>query len=296
MKFIATSDWHVRASSPKYRVDEYSESILNKIGFIVRTANKNNCPILVAGDIFHNIRVGTRIINKLTRVLKKCKNPIYAVPGQHDLEHHAEDLTPTPFLSLIHSDVITHLGTNSINNVYGLGWGEEPPKDGNICTDDNSILVLHYCTTPGDPAFFLEDNALSAEDILKSFPEFKIIITGDYHTPHVFEKNGRLLINPGCIGRSNKDQKNFQPVIYLVDTEAVTAKEIKVPVRPSEEVFKIPENEDALDKSFSDHIEQILKSSTNEEEKPDFITTVRRIMKKGKYTKRQMEIAEQFYN
>lgn len=293
MKFIATSDWHVRGTTPKHRIDEYGDSILNKIGWIVRKANKLNVPILVAGDIFHNIRVGLRSINRLIIILKKCKHGVFCVPGQHDKEHHANDMIPTPYFTLIKCEAITDLGKVPVNNIYGIGWGDDPIIE---TAPNNSIVVTHFCTTPENPPFFLEDNALSAEDVLNSFSDFKIVITGDYHIPHVLKKDGRLLVNPGCIGRSSKDQVDFQPVVYLVDTEKVTAQEIKIPIRPSEEVFKIPENEDELDKEFSKHIQEIIDSSKNTEEKPDFITTVRRIMTKGNYTDRQKEIAEKFYN
>jgi DNA repair exonuclease SbcCD nuclease subunit len=294
MLYIVTSDWHVRGSNPKYRVDDYSESILNKIGWIVRMSNKYNADIILSGDIFNSIKVGTRIINRLIRILKKCKNKIYSILGQHDEEFHSNDLTATPYLTLMEAGVITNLGKNPINNIYGIGWGEDVPDE--IKTDEHSVLSIHHLVTHGDPAFFLEDDGISAEDMLDSFPEFKFIVTGDYHTPHVTEKDGRILINSGCIGRSNKDQYDFKPRVYLLDTEQAEVEELYIPVRAAEDVFSIPEKDKVLDDKFAQHIQEIIKSSENKDERPDFITTVRRIMKAGKYTPRQVEIGEKFYS
>jgi DNA repair protein SbcD/Mre11 len=296
MKYILTSDWHVRASNPKYRVDEYSESLFNKIAWIVRLSNKMNIPIIVPGDLFENIRVGIRTINRLIRILKKCKNKIYCVPGQHDKEFHGVDLLPTPYLNLMESGAIVNLGNVKIDNLYGIGWAEKSSEKYEV--DDDTVIVMHYCTTPGDPAFFLEENALSSDDVLRSFSEFRNIVTGDYHTPHVKISNikGQILVNPGCIGRSKKDQINFKPRVYILDTKSRSVSKIYIPIRPSEDVFNIPENVDVIDKEFSEHIEKIIESSKNEENKPSFISTVRNILKVGNFTDRQKEIAEKFYS
>lgn len=294
MIYILASDLHVRSSNPRYRIDKYLDSTLNKIDWIVELSNKYGYPIIISGDIFHSIRVGTRTVNRLTAILKKCKNKIYAIVGQHDLEFHSEDLEPTPYLTLMNSEVLINLGKDPIDNIYGIGWSMDILD--NPETDDHSILVAHYCVTPKDPAFFLEENAMSAEDMLNTFPEFNFIVTGDYHTPHVSKIGDRILVNPGCISRANKDLVDFKPRVYILDTEKISVQIAKIPIKPASEVFKIPENSAELDEEFSKHIENIIKSSSNEDEKPKFINTVRMIMKDDSFTKRQRDIAEFFYS
>lgn len=293
MEYIVSADWHVRGTPPDNRIDDYAESILNKVGWIVRLSNKRGAPIIISGDIFHSIKVGTRIVNRLIRILKKCKNKIYSIPGQHDEEYHSTDLTASPYLTLMEAGVIINLGKEPIDNIYGIGWGEDTIEK--VPTNSKSILSIHHLVTKGDPAFFLEDDGVSTEDMMNAFPEFKFIVTGDYHTPHVTIKNGRVLINPGCIGRSNKDQKDFEPRVYILNTDKVSVKAIKIPVRPAVEVFKSTDMSSVIDEEFSKHIQEIIKLSVNTDERPDFISTVRKIMKLGKYTPRQMEIAEKFY-
>lgn len=288
---ILSADWHIRASSPQYRVDDYSKTILGKVQFIVDTANKHDADVIVAGDIFHNIKVGIRTINKLIQILRKLKGDCYTVPGQHDLEGHNDTLDPTPYYNLMEAGVICNLSSSPVNNIYGVGWEQELET---VKTDDESILVIHHCITPEKPPFFLEDSAMSAQEILDSCPEFKYIVSGDYHVPFVAEDNGRYVVNCGSIGRSNKDQINYQPVIHLLDLDKESVTTIKIPIMPGEEIFHVPKDI-SIDSQFSDHIQEIL-DATSKEEKPDFITTVHVIMRDESFTDVQRELADRYYN
>ena len=105
-RYILAADLHIRSSKPQFRIDKFEATVLRKVAFIVYCANKSKADILFAGDIFHNILVKTRLINKVIRILKKCKGKIYAIPGQHDMENHSDDLLPSPFLTLAEAGVI----------------------------------------------------------------------------------------------------------------------------------------------------------------------------------------------
>ena len=292
-RFLLTSDWHCRKTNPQYRVDDYCESILKKIKWLVAQANKYKVPMIVAGDLFHNVKVPIKVVNRLIRILKKCDRDIYATAGQHDQEFHSEDLISSPFQTLVEAEVIIPLGATSTKNIWGINWNQDLPE--NMGTDNDSILVMHYTVTNGDPAFFLQDSGMSSDDVLDSFPEFRYIVCGDYHTPHIKKRDGRILINCGCIGRSNKDQYNFQPQAYLLDTGLEALKVLKIPIDPPENVFKIPEDMKVMKDDVSIKIENIIKSMTSETERPNFITTVRVIMQGEKCSNRQKEIAEKFY-
>jgi DNA repair exonuclease SbcCD nuclease subunit len=295
-KYISTSDWHLRSSSPQYRIDDYEETLLRKIRWIVRTANKYNASILIAGDIADNIKVSTfptRLINRLTVILKLCRLGIYAIPGQHDLEYHNnEDLISTPFFNLVQSKSIISLSSTPINNIYGIPWNMDLPE--NVPTNEHSILVMHYTVTDGDPAFFLQETGMSSSDLLSNFPEFKFIVCGDYHSPHVTTIDGRTVINCGSIARSSKDQYDFEPRIYLLDTDKSEVTPLFIPIEPPEDVFNIPKNDKDENDIFISQIDEIVKSLSNNGERPDFKTTVRLIMKGKECSKQQLDIAEKF--
>jgi exonuclease SbcD len=290
-RYILSADWHIRGSRPQYRIDDYCETLLGKIEFIVDTANKHDADIIVAGDIFNNIKVGIRVINRVIQILRKLKGTCYTVPGQHDLEGHNDTLDPTPYYNLIEAGVICNLTSNPINNIYGVGWEGKLDTEVNFASDP--ILVIHHCITPEEPPFFLKDSAMSAQELFDSCPEFRFIVSGDYHVPFVAELDGRYIINCGCISRSNKDQVNFEPRVYLLDSDSREINPIYIPIRPWEEVFSIPK-ESALDTQFSENITNILKL-TESDEKPDFITTVRHIMSDEQFTSRQRKLADKYY-
>ena len=47
----------------------------------------------------------------------------------------------------------------------------------------------------------------------------KYIFTGDYHHNFHYEKNGRHIVNPGCLLRQAVDLKDYQPGFYFIDTD-----------------------------------------------------------------------------
>ena len=292
-KYILSSDWHVRSSRPQFRIDNFTEALFRKVNFIIKCANKHNAHIIIAGDIFDNIKVGTRTINRLIRVLKKCKNKIYAVPGQHDMENHGDDLLPSPYLTLVEAGVIIDVSGVVIDNVYGIKW-EGDLSFSERMINEKSVLIIHHTVTPKEPPFFLSD-AIEAKEVLNMFPHFKYIVCGDYHSPHVTKQEKRTLVNCGCLARSNKDQIDYEPKIWFLNTDTGKFGSMKIPIEPGEEVFRIPKDTKADQENLSEHIQNIIEL-TKAEGKPEFITTVKMIMKDESFTDKQRELALKYYD
>ena len=53
---IITADLHLRDTIPVCRVDNYLEAQNKKLAFIKDSVLKNNCPLIVAGDVFHKAK------------------------------------------------------------------------------------------------------------------------------------------------------------------------------------------------------------------------------------------------
>ncbi len=294
MKGIAVADIHTRASNPQFRIDSYPIAILNKVKFIVKTANKYRATIFIAGDIFHNLKVSYKYTNQLIRILRKAKYGIYTVPGQHDQEHHEQDMTPTPYQNLIEAGVITDVNGKCINGICGIGWEGVSPTISNDVA--HSILIMHYCVTDGTPPFFLKKSAKSSTEIIKQYSKYSHIICGDYHVPHIKRIGDQLCINCGAIGRSNKDQYNHKPRIVLFDTDRPGKyKIIYVPIEPPEKVFNIPVDME-VDDTFSDQIKELAEELSNKSKRPSFTNTVKILMNKSNAPSRQINIAQKFIN
>ena len=70
----------------------------------------------------------------------------------------------------------------------------------------------------------------SARAILKKYPEYDLILTGDNHRPFTEEYEGRLLVNPGSLMRQSADQQDHRPRVYLYDAETNTAWPEYIPI------------------------------------------------------------------
>ena len=292
---LAVADLHIRSTNPQYRIDDYPIAILKKVSFIISTANRYKASIFIAGDIFDNVRVGYKYTNKLIKILRKAKYGIYTIPGQHDQEHHEQDMEATPYQTLIESGVIHDVNNIRIDGIFGIGWESSRPED----ETSGDVLIMHYCVTPNEPPFFLKDSASSAFELSNRFSNWKTIICGDYHIPHIFvnkmgNKCNNLLINCGSIGRSNKDQWNHKPRVVLFDTKRPGIyKNIFIPVESSEKVFNIPDDI-PINEEFSAQIKELAGELLSKNDRPTFGNTVKFIMQKSMASKRKIDIARKF--
>lgn len=229
-KFLACGDLHARRNSPHYRMDDYWQAFRDKLEWILGTANSFNARILIAGDLFDSSRVPLHVVNTVTFILQLADHVPYVVPGQHDLLYHT-DLHDTPLFNL-HMNGVVEIISGHHEGVTGVGFGQEIPEG------ENEFLLIHKSITPKEPPFFLQD-AVSATGFMKAYPNYKYIISGDYHPWHYTKMDGRHLINCGCLMRNKKDMREHKPVVWLIDTEKDEVATIEVPHSPFDEVFDV---------------------------------------------------------
>jgi len=72
--------------------------------------------------------------------------------------------------------------------------------------------------------------APEGHQLLKKFPEYDLILTGDNHQTFVAEYEGRKLVNPGSMMRMRTDQENHEPCVFLWDSNANEVEKILLPV------------------------------------------------------------------
>jgi len=211
MRLILTADWHLRSDVPICRKETEIEwyglqsSILQ---FIANMANKREAKLCIVGDIFHRAKSENKIVNMFL-YSAFAKEGIYAIAGNHDLpEHSWNNMTDSSFGSLLLSErikLLEEIGTANNFNQPFRGKGD--------------ILFTHQLILD-DPAKLSKiKGAKTPQQMLDEFPAAKLICTGDGHGTIVYEKKGRLLINPGSITRQTSDQKDFKPCIFYIDTD-----------------------------------------------------------------------------
>lgn len=246
-KILACGDLHVTESTPGMRTEDdfFYEVVVPKLEWIVETANNNYAQIACAGDIFDKSSTRYELANIVSAILRKADYPVIAVPGQHDMNYHSEKMIDTPYFMLQESEAIVDI--NGVDQRFfgdlsfeGAGFGVIPSGK------ESDVLITHFCIAEKDPPWFLT-GAMSALSYLKAYPMYKLIISGDYHVPHVTKYKGRLLVNCGPLFRKEKTQIDFKPVVHLIDTADNSCKSIEVPIRPGNEVFDL----DKIEKSKS---------------------------------------------
>lgn len=269
MLLMCLSDMHLRASNPENRIDDFPGVQFEKVNWILEYAEQNKIEyILDAGDIFHTANQPYSLVQLyirlfLTARIKGIKH--LAVPGQHDMRFHSQDLTNTPFAVLEAAGVIDRLGSDPYFlsediHVYGAGFEEEIPKVED--TDAYNILVTHRLVVH-EKLWTGQEGEEKANILLLKNPDYDLIVSGDNHQTLWSECDGGILINSGSLMRSKTDQVDHKPCFFLVDTDSHTYNQIYIPVRESSRVFNLDkvEQKKSESKELDAFIEDLKKSS-----------------------------------
>lgn len=209
---ILTSDWHLRESTPTCRTDNFWEAQWQKVDYVSALQRKYQCVVLHAGDLFHHWKPSPYLLSNTISHLPEAFCTVY---GQHDLPNHN----------------LEEHGRCGIDTLWGAGkldvlpeasWGQTPDKGSTeFAREKRKILVAHVFNYVGkEPWPGCVDP--TATKLLRKYPEFDLILTGDNHKPHVVEHEGRVLVNPGSLTRQSADQIDYRPRVYLYNAQTNT--------------------------------------------------------------------------
>jgi len=68
-------------------------------------------------------------------------------------------------------------------------------------------------------------------ELLRKYPQYDLILTGDNHKPFTETYQGRLLVNPGSIFRLTASQEEFRPRVYLWYADTNTVEPVYLPIK-----------------------------------------------------------------
>lgn len=214
---IATSDWHFWHTAPVWRSNEknWLEAMGRQLFQVLQAAHDHNCDIFMAGDVFDHYNPIPETIN----YLKKCLiHQIYAVPGQHDLEHHClEHLEKTGFETLTGSNILYYPQQAYYNHdgiqVYFAPWGTDLNSiQVRRMVDVKNILLAHKYV------WFDENTRYGGQEVpggkltgLKEvLQQFDFAIFGDNHIPFRKKIGKCQVINPGTLVKRKIDEKDYK--------------------------------------------------------------------------------------
>jgi len=278
MKLICTGDFHIRTNRPKYRIDNYKESLFDKLEWILGHIGM----ILQPGDFFDSPMSPYSLVLEVMRLCdssfdRETGSPIITIFGQHDLRYHAsKDNTPLAILQQSRYVNFPNQFPDIFNfNIYGCSWGEEIPKI--VDKETLNILLIHKMIV--NEKLWADQEGHTWANHLLTKTGFDLIVSGDNHTSFVVEHNGKLLVNCGSLMRSTTAQKNHKPIIVIYDTNT-RRHEIKyIPIKPIEEVMVFNEKEEER----NEELESFVKGLSEEREIGlDFMTDLFEFMKTNK--------------
>lgn len=246
---LLSADWHIRSDVPENRVDDFLGAQEKKIDFILDTSNRYDCPVLIAGDIGDKSKWENWLLEKYVKKFKAHCQRIYVLPGQHDLPNHRLDKLSESGLGVLAASLAIKLLVDPMIYIQGIEnfpfpFGkkilkiEEYQNKKFGKSGNQNIAIIHQLVSQSK-LWQGQENFISAKSLLKKFPCYNLIISGDNHQSFVEKYKGRLLINPGSIMRATISQFNHKPKIYLWKAEDNEVKAIEVPIQSPEKVFDL---------------------------------------------------------
>jgi DNA repair exonuclease SbcCD nuclease subunit len=220
---ILTADWHLREANPVCRLDNFCEETQwRKVKFIADLQKQHNCPVIHAGDLFDYWKSSPELLSK---TIEHLPNQFYTVYGNHDLPQHNINMIKKSGLYTL--QIGGNVEVRELSYIEPIHWGMIP-----FGKEDASILVWHIFTYQGKEPF-PGCSSLTAKKLLKKYPQYHLIVTGDNHQSFIEEYEGRLLVNPGSIFRMDADQIEHKPRVYLYYASTNSVEPIYIPIKES---------------------------------------------------------------
>ena len=268
MRILCCGDWHLTDKKPRSRTDDYRKATEKKINQVKDINKEYNTDIIIqAGDFTDSHESPDKFKVRWIDNFRDIGESIYTVPGQHDLRYHTSDIWNTPLgvlsqsvgIHVINDDRPVNLFDDALGeriDLYGAGWGKDIPEP--KVPGIFNILITHRMIVM-DKLWAAQENYEVAGTILRDNPEYQLIVSGDNHKSFHYEHNGRWLINCGSLMRSNIDQINHRPCVWIYDTECGSAEQICLDIEPFEEVMDIEraEREKAVAVQKNDRMDKL---------------------------------------
>lgn len=270
MKILILGDLHFTIKQPGSRLDDIREVFHEKIREICNLAQREKVDVVVQpGDFFDSHKANDESKSTIIGILNQyfpTETKLLTIFGQHDQRFHQANVLNTPLHLLASANYVEILNRIPFNypswivDFYGASWNEEIPEPEN--TNNFNVLVLHRMVIK-NKLWEQQEDFIQDSILLKTHPEYDLIISGDNHTGFTAKSGNRYLVNAGCLVRTNIGQEDHQPSVYIFDTVTRELQQHRLSIRPFEEVIRIEEAK--REKTENDTLNQYaeaLKSNT----------------------------------
>ena len=222
---VLCGDIHLRDKKPIARTDEFFPAMWDKFSFINDLAKDNDCPVYCSGDLLDHWKASPEL---LSQIIESITANWFTIYGDHDLPNHSWKLK--------HKSGLTTLVKAGKVRIVNGGHGsnkssnELPKKARPIIIKGKKIMLWHVLTWHKELPYPGCETS-NAKSLLKKYPQFDVIVTGDNHIPFVVKYKGRILVNVGSMMRNDADQINYKPAVWLYYADTNTVKPVYLPIK-----------------------------------------------------------------
>ncbi len=268
---------HVSDKAPSGRVDDYTDTILNKLVAIRELCVElGGCPAFFSGDLFHlkqPNRVSHGLVQELIHIFKSFPNGVHVNLGNHDLGPAGVASLPKQPLGVLERAGVITIPLHARLIVLG-GQDDDThsfwliPRPYNAAAEgvhDGEVQPGHYTITESErediakfpaPIIGLAHASIVGLGDTRPYPhipvdtipgieEYDLLVSGHLHenlgVVPVGDKT--LFANPGSIARTSRNLPSYTRtvgvlVVDITDKGRMTIKEVPLPgVKPALEVF-----------------------------------------------------------
>lgn len=224
-RFVLAADTHLVGQRPRCRLDsDWMETQRKALQFLVDTANEHHVELVLNGDVFDHPKVSTPVVNMAIRELKKARNGVYLMIGNHDAPDHVPGRIAEASLGTL-LEIFPHIP--QIDGVqdaqpFGLDRSTGAP-----------VAFTHQLVFRDAKSRPPMAKGLTAAELLDQFPGAKWIFTGDFHDHYHVTIGDRHVVNPGSTITHNASKIGDKGYCALVDIEAETVQWIEIPDDPA---------------------------------------------------------------
>lgn len=222
MKFLFATDFHIMGTTPSSRIDNYPQTIKNKIDEIFDIASREQVDFVVlGGDIFETYNASISVIREALQSFKNREVPIFSVLGNHDLYGHTIKTFHRSAVSVMEmAEAINIVDFDKERGLcflhYYTGIEEDLAKDNKSpselvqqALDGQAIIWVTHAMISDKELKYISRNIVI--DNIKVSTKTKLVLCGDYHPgfPTTIRDDGVVFINPGAVSRRNATQDNL---------------------------------------------------------------------------------------
>lgn len=216
--FLYIGDPHVSSRRVGRRLDDYLQSVLDKLSACATLCAQHDLTAVVLGDLFHrNDDNNLVMLNRLTRVLKQFPTPPIVLEGNHDKEQTT--LSDNDALMLLDQCGIVRVamraGLFDTFEVEGVRINLHMAPHGTVLPDSvpESNEVMNVLITHHDLAF---GSAYPGSEPLKAIAGVAMAINGHMHDTKSMQLIGEThWHNPGNIEPLSIDLADHVPCAWM---------------------------------------------------------------------------------